>query len=458
MSHFQSARAFAQPFFIVRTCIFCQSRVVARVASSHALERPKRRPRSIAAPTSAKFQRRLYASSATQKLDLQRLRHDVDERSRLGFYTLTKKQGALQMEAATANSIVKEFLHRQKTMDHRSNIEQLVSRYKTSVEDLASLAIVTSRIPDLSDSSKKALLAPSQHKPLAAALLQGCAQAEDPLAIIQILTAVYLARMDVVTAKELAALFPQSEIAKHRKTLAKLGLEAKTFALGPDVLTLQGLFAENEGHKEKAKSFYIEAIQRCHFKYNPKSRHPMQLPLITPWNALGYLLKADKDRDIRNQAEIYFRRGAIEADDPLSYYELASFEERTSPKWLQYTSKAAASGHLQATLNIADFYWDVSLKESPVLANSKMRDALNWLLGWKRGSAASLAREWLQAASNMGHKPSTLHLADYCKSVHDEEGEKSHLRKLLDPPSSTNEVEEWPQLVQMAKKRLAGIM
>ncbi|KAH7076092.1 hypothetical protein FB567DRAFT_563536 [Paraphoma chrysanthemicola] len=457
MSHSQFARSFAKPFFTEGTCVFCQSRGAARIASSHALGRSKRRPRSIAAPTSAVSLRRPYASSATQKLDVQRLRHDVDERSRLGFYTLTKKQGALHMEAATANSIVKEFLHRQKTMDHKSNIEQLVSRYKTSVEDLASLAIVTYRIPDLSDSSKRALLAPSQHKPLAAALLQGCAQAEDPLAIIQILTAVYLARMDVVSAKELAALFPQSEIAKYRKSLAKLGLEAKSFALGPDVLTLQGLFAENEGHKEEAKSFYIEAIQRGHFKYNPKSRHPMQLPLITPWNALGYLLKADKDPDVRNQAETYFRRGAIEADDPLSYYELASFEERTNPKWLQYTSKAAASGHLQATLNLADFYRDVSLKESPVLVDSRMRDALNWLLGWKQGSAVSLAREWLQAASNMGHKPSTLHLADYCKSIHDEEGEQSHLRRLLDSPSSTSEVEAWPQLVQVAKKRLAGI-
>lgn len=333
----------------------------------------------------------------------------------------------------------------------------IILGYKTSVEDIASLAIVTFRVPDLSDASKKAALPPSQHKPLSAALLQGCAQAEDPLAICQILTAVYLAGLDEVSAKELAALFSQSEIAKYRKTLEKLGAKSKTFALGPEVLTLQGLFAEREGQKEKAKMFYLEAVERCHFKYNPKARHPMQLPLITPWNALGYLLKADNDPNVRDQAKNYFRRGAVEGDDPLSYYELASLEDRTSPQWLQYTSKAAASGHRQATVNLAEFYRDISKEDSPVLANSKMRDALNWLLGWRQGSAADLAREWLQAASNIGHKPSTMQLADHCESVGNKEGAKVHLRKLLEPPSSTNQVEEWPQLVRVAQKRLTGI-
>jgi hypothetical protein len=86
-----------------------------------------------------------------------------------------------------------------------------------------------------------------------------------------------------------------------------------------------------------------------------------------------------------------------------------------------------------------------------------MRKALNWLLGWKSGGAAALAREWLQAASNMGHKPSTLQLADYHESVGDQDGAKENYRKLTEPPSSTNQVEEWPQLVQVGRRRLAGI-
>jgi hypothetical protein len=332
------------------------------------------------------------------------------------------------------------------------------AEYRVSVEDLASLAIITFKIPDLSDREKRAKIPPSVHKPLSGAMLQGCAQAEDPLAIIQILSAVYLAdTTDGSSYRDLASLFPQSEVSKYRTTLERLGAKSKTFSLGPDVLTLQGLFTEREGKNDKAQDLYVEAIERCHFKYNPKSNHPMQLPLVRPWNALGYLLKKDPDPRVQSQAKTYFMRGAIEGNDPLSYYELAAFEERSDPKWLQYTSKAAASGHRQATVDLADFYRAASLPDSLVLKNSSMKKALNWLLSWKSGSVEKLAQEWLQAASNMGHKPSTLQLANYCESMGDSEGAKEHYRKLVEPPSSTNQTEEWPQLVQVGKRRLAGI-
>jgi tetratricopeptide (TPR) repeat protein len=330
--------------------------------------------------------------------------------------------------------------------------------YGVSIEDLASLAIVTFRIPDLTDAKKRAQLPPSVHEPLSSSMLQGCAQAEEPLAIMQILTAVYLANAsDGTPYKRLASLFPQSEITKYRKTLEILCTKAKTFSLGPEALTLQGLFLEREGKKEKAKDLYTEAVQRCHLKYNPKSRHPLQLPLIAPWNALGYFLKANKDPESQAQAKVYFNKGAIEADDPLSCYESAAFEERAEPNWLQYTSKAAASGHRQATVDLAEFYREASSKESPVLASTNMRKALNWLLEWKRGDPATLAREWLVAASNMGHKPSTLELADYYQSSGDQDKANECLRRLADPPRSANHAEVWPQLVEAAKKRLTGI-
>jgi TPR repeat protein len=257
--------------------------------------------------------------------------------------------------------------------------------------------------------------------------------------------------------KKLASLFSQSEIVQYRKTLELLCAKAKTFPLGPEALTLQGLFLEREGKKEKAKDLYTEAVQRCHLKYNPKSRHPLQLPLVTPWNALGYLLKADNSPESQAQAKTYFNKGAVEADDPLSCYESAAFEDRRDPNWLQYTSKAAASGHRQATVDLAEFYREASSNESPVLANTNMRKALNWLLEWKRGDPATLAREWLIAASNMGHKPSTLQLADYYQSIGDQNRATEYLRRLAEPPKSANQAEEWPQLVEAARKRLAGI-
>jgi tetratricopeptide (TPR) repeat protein len=334
----------------------------------------------------------------------------------------------------------------------------ILVEYRVSIEDLASLAIVTFRIPDIRDANKKAMLAPSVHKPLAGSMLQGCAQQQDPLAIMQILTAVYLAgSSDGAPYKELASLFPPADIAKYRKTLEHLGTKSKTFSLGPEVLTLQGLFLEREGNRDEAEALYLEAVKRCHFKFNPKARHPMQLELLTPWNALAYFYKNDTSAARQAQAKKYFERGAVEGDDPLSCYELAQLEDKSDPRWLKFTSKAAASGHRQAAVDLAEFYQEASALDPPVLAKSNMRNMLNWLLRWKKDSTATIAHEWLQAASIMGHKPSTLKLAEYCQSIGDKDGAKEYWRKLTEPPSAANQVEEWPQLVQIGRKRLAGL-
>jgi hypothetical protein len=282
--------------------------------------------------------------------------------------------------------------------------------------------------------------------------------AEDPFAIVHILTAVYLAQSSSNTvAKDIARLFSKSEIAKYRTTLDAVTQISHKTALGPDALTLKGLFLEQEGEKHKAKELYELAITRSGVKYTPDSRNPMQLPLLAPWNALGYLLKSDKDPNVRAEAKKYFEMGALKGDDPLSYYELADFEPRAGTKWLQYTSKAAASGHKQAAINLANFYQEVAAKDSPILTDSSVRNALNWLLKWRPGSAAALAREWLQVASNIGHKPSMLQLADYHDSTGNPERAKEYLRQMLEPPGTANQSEEWPQLVQLARKRLAGI-
>lgn len=289
-------------------------------------------------------------------------------------------------------------------------------------------------------------------------MLRGCALAEEPLAIVHILTAMYLGPTNKTPiVRELLSIFTKNDLNTYQKTLDKLAARSKTFDLGPEALTLQGLFAENRGEKELAKTFYVEAVERSTLKFVPGSRHPMQLPLISPWNALGYLLKSDQNPDVREQAKAYFKKGAYEGDDPLSYYELAAFEDRSSALWLQYISKAAATGHSEAMARLADFYREVSVDESPLLTPSN-RKSLNWLLSWKDGSAKNLAREWLQAASQNGHKPSSLQLADLCESTGDHEGAKEYLRAILEPPDPTaNQIEEWPQLVHLAKRRLAGI-
>jgi hypothetical protein len=61
------------------------------------------------------------------KFDARKYRLDVDERARIGFYTMSKMQGILLMDPSKANSIAKEFLAKQKTMDHAKNIKHLAS-------------------------------------------------------------------------------------------------------------------------------------------------------------------------------------------------------------------------------------------------------------------------------------------------------------------------------------------
>ncbi|RMZ67868.1 hypothetical protein GMOD_00003920 [Pyrenophora seminiperda CCB06] len=331
------------------------------------------------------------------------------------------------------------------------------AEYNVELDDVTSLAMVTFKVPDLSDRAKRAQLPPSPHKTIAGLLLQGCAEAEDPLAIVHILTAVHLATSGNVAAREIMNLFPRQELAKYRKTLDSLCPDAKTITLGPEVLTLRGLFLEQQGLKDKAKEAYLEALQTAPLKYVPGSRHPMQLPLMTPWNALGYMLKGDEASKVQAEAKTYFEMGALEGDDPLSYYELTAFEPRASEKWLRYTSKAAASGHGQAIINLASFYQEVATEGSPMLKDGSIRRTLKWLLGWRRSSAADLAREWLQAASNIGHKPSMLELADHYASIGDHERAKEHLRRIIEPPYTANQREEWPQLEKLARMRLAGI-
>jgi len=296
--------------------------------------------------------------------------------------------------------------------------------YKVSIEGLSSIAIITMQIPDLSDPDKRAQLPPSQHKPLAAAMLKGCAQLEDPLAVMQIMTAVYLADL---TGKQNPKMntshFTQSDITTFRKTLDTLSTKSNSFDLGPEVLTLRGLFLELAGQKLAARKSYELAIQRGDFGYHPSNRHPMQLPLTTPWNALGYLLKRAQDPQSHAEAKSYFAQGALQGDDPLSYYELAQFYDRTDTLWLQYTSKAAASGHRQAAVDLADFYQEVSTLDSPILRdNVAMRKALAWLRTWRRDSTGVMAREWLRTASIVGDRASTVRLAEIYEKDGDREG------------------------------------
>lgn len=317
---------------------------------------------------------------------------------------------------------------------------------------------MTYSIPDLSDPAKRAMLPPSPHKTNAGLILQGCAEIEDPLAVKHIMTAIYLNTYTTTPrARDIALLFPRTEILKYRRSLETLKIAGKD---DPEALTLHGLFLEKEGQPAKARLLYEKALQvPWVYQYNVQARHPAQLPIIAPWNALGYLLKDSKDPAIRDQAKWAFEQGASKGDDPLSSFEYAALLDKSSAEWLKYTSKAAASGHREAMAQLAEFYQDISAKGSKLThtdPSGKLKQALGWLLTWRQGSAEQLAIEWFEAAGSAGHKAALMRLADWYEKL----GEKGRARDMLQQivePNEGGKEEEFPEVVHKAKGRLSGI-
>ncbi|KAF3037511.1 hypothetical protein E8E12_006838 [Didymella heteroderae] len=371
---------------------------------------------------------------------------------------MTKDQKILLLEPHVAEAIYHDFVAHKDRKEYGKLIKQLMTKYNVTSEHISGLALMTYSIPDLSDPTKRAMLPPSQHKTNAGLILQGCAEIEDPLAVKHIMAAVYLNTYTTAPgARDIALLFPKSSVLQYRKTLEALKLAGKD---DPEALTLHGLFLEKENRPAEAQALYEKALQvPWVYEYNVQARHPAQLPIIAPWNALGYLLKDSKGAEARKKAMWAFEQGANKGDDPLSYYELSLFHDRNSVEWLKCVSKAAASGHREAMYQVARFYRDLSLASSAPKADppiGALRSALDWLLGWKTGSPARLAEEWFEAAGKAGHKRALLELADW----HDARGKKAEatevLQRIVEPNESGKE-EEFPDVVHKAKGMLGGI-
>jgi hypothetical protein len=50
-----------------------------------------------------------------------------------------------------------------------------------------------------------------------------------------------------------------------------------------------------------------------------------------------------------------------------------------------------------------------------------------------------------------------MQLADYYDSIGNNERARDYLRQIIEAPSMANQREESPQLLQLARKRLAGV-
>lgn len=103
---------------IVRTdvCAFCHARQLLPIGRINTI----RSPAKAAQPS---VFRRAYA----QKLDVKRLRTDVDKKGRLGWYKLTKRQGLLLLEADKAEAIYNDFVAHKDKKEYGKLVKQFTT-------------------------------------------------------------------------------------------------------------------------------------------------------------------------------------------------------------------------------------------------------------------------------------------------------------------------------------------
>jgi hypothetical protein len=124
MASYRLAKRSVKGIGSLETCLACQLRQWIPVFHESNTTRIFTTSNGHAKTIKSSSQIRSYAA---QKLDVQRLRKDVDARARLGFYELSKQQGAFskKMEKGIADSIYKDFLAQKSTMDHGKNVLRL---------------------------------------------------------------------------------------------------------------------------------------------------------------------------------------------------------------------------------------------------------------------------------------------------------------------------------------------
>lgn len=340
------------------------------------------------------------------------------------------------------------------SLDTNRNIE-----HNLDVEDITTFAMVVARIPDVQDEVRRSRLPPSIHKPTARTLLLGCVKAKDSLATLLVLNAVLQSIANSSPEvqkknKEIASLLSVAEVAYCRKEL-----EALAASKDPDAMNLLGQLLEREGQMHQARTLYEAAFETATIKPDPESARTLFLTLVPAWNALGKLLFTDKDPKARELAKAAFEKGALKADDPISYYHLASFEDERSAEWLKYMNKAAATGHVEAMYKLGNRYSHInsdsggSIKDA-YMDEGKLRKALKWL-SFKPDATKDLAEEWYGVAAGCGYKPAMQELVKLSETKGDAERVETYLQKMIEPPP-IGETEEWPRLVEEAKRRLKG--
>ncbi|KAF2107209.1 hypothetical protein BDV96DRAFT_589906 [Lophiotrema nucula] len=437
-------------------CVLCRSRQLLSPARYPPQSHPPHLRHDRRNATSYQW-RRNYAQQV--RGSWKEVRDEIDSKRRKGFYQLMEMQGLISLKMQDAEDVYQAFVTNQSIMDSKDLILWLAETYKVPLRTLTYLAVITHRIPEAVDKTGRA--PPSQHKPVGKEMLLGCCEAGDLLATLHILGAV-LNSESLEAGRELATSFNEAELSACLKMAGELADKGH-----PAALVVRGLFLEQEGKVSQARGLYEAAMEPREDLYHSEDGKleaaKLIIPTVPPWIPLATLLMQSGDASSREQAKKVLERGALEEDDPLAYYHLASFEGKQSADWLTYMTKAAGSGYAEAMYELGIFYqkagdWRGSNNglNPSILADTRLAKALNWLQEWRRKGPDDLAVEWFEAAATRGHKPAMAELVKIYETGGNVDKVVELSEELAKTPTSKQELKKWSMLTRNASQRLSS--
>ena len=167
----------------------------------------------------------------------------------------------------------------------------------------------------------------------------------------------------------------------------------------PQAMALQGLLCLRNGQIEEAEKLLDEATKVGHTKSKQEKMERFleqntenHVENFNPGDMAKYCHELAKIRVMNEDADGVveaYRRAAFEWDDPLSFSQLARWEEKYSAKWLECSIKAASAGDEESAYNLGMMY---SMPREDVLNKVKDQSVRDEILNSLR--ANPLAKYW----------------------------------------------------------------
>ena len=236
---------------------------------------------------------------------------------------------------------------------------------------------------------------------LGSRVLHACSEAREPNAVIGVVKIAH-----------------RRGLLKHEHFRSPLaGLTQMAREKHPRAMVLMAQILEDQNKVREALKLYQEAIEQSAKSKAVKggeeeldddqldpitgTEDPTDYAVDTAWTAMGALHARLNDPE---KAVASFKEGAFQGDDPEAYHALAQFEIQDpdkpiyTAKYIEYETKAAASGHIEAAFALAKFY-SMDADEAAQKTTRKALRLFQVAGRFSEGRRLTYAFEWARLAA-----------------------------------------------------------